>query len=488
MTEKHGMPKQSEVSKELIYRFKHFLEGINLDIDHPAFSKALEFLRKVPGSLTANEINSLRSTICKAFSISDEELTGAVLHHEGLLDKKKSEEDSIFGKYNIQESENKLRSFIPQRGFLPDYLSLVERTEPPLAYHVFSGLLACGAMLGGKVWMEMGVYHLFPPLAIMLLGPSGIKKTSSANIAIGLVEQTGLVKIYSEMATPQALAEDMADMPQGIIYAPELTATLLTKDRFMDGMLAFLTRALDHPRPVLKKKTVKGGTIIINEPTVSMITCSTLDWLVEKTPEGTFGGGFMARNILVMQDDSPRSEPRPPTITEEAKNELIKQLCILSQYAGKIPFSDPAEKAYHEWYNDSKPKWKNPEVELMGTIYQRRADNVQRVACILHLSHCETQDICLSCFEHAAHLLDWTDQFTIPALKRVFKSGTGKDQEIVLRSIQSMGGVVEHSQLVRRLQYRMNAQQLKVVLASLIDARQVEERHTKIQHTYFLRD
>jgi hypothetical protein len=479
--------KNGASSRELLSRFKHFLEGMKLNIDHPAFAKAIEFLTRLPIDITPYEVNDLRRVVCSAFSLSDEELSQTLAKEEGLPVPKKEDDGSLFGTYDMLKAEDDLLKLIPSKGFIPDYLEYVKRTEPPIAFHVFSALVGCGAMLGGKVWVSMGVYDLYPPLAVLLLGPSGVKKTTSSNVIVDLIQRTESIKIYTEMATPQALAEDMMDMPQGLIYAPELTSTLITRDKFMEGMVTFLTRLLDHPRPSIKKRTVKGGVIVLDEPTPSLLACSTLDWLVEKTPEGTFGGGFMARNILVMQEDSPRCEPRPFVLNPNSKLDLVKQLSILQNYAGRIDFAPNAEKAYHEWYREQKPKWRNPEVELMSTIYHRRADNVQRLACILHLSHCDTSDICLSCFEKAAGLLEWTDQFTVPALKKVFKSGTGKDQEIVLRSIASMGGVVEHSALVRRLQYRMNAQQLKVVVASLIDAKQVEERKSKLQHTYFLR-
>jgi hypothetical protein len=457
-------------------------------MDHPAFAKALEFMRKLPEELTKYEVNETRTIICNAFQITDEELTNAVVEQTPIAKVDKNETESVFGLYDVQQKEDELRALLPPRGFIPDYLRYVEHTEPPLAYHVFSAILGCGAMLGGKVWISMGVYDLYPPLGVLLLGPSGIKKTSSANVIIDLINRTESIKVYTEMATPQALAEDMMEMSQGIIYAPELTATLLTKEKFMDGMVAFLTRLMDHPRPEYRKRTVKGGVIVINEPCPSLLACSTLDWLIEKTPEGTFGGGFMARQILVMQDDSPRCEPRPTILDDKLKPDLMMQLASLLQYKGVYKFNAQAEATYQAWYRESKVKWKHPEIELMSYTYQRRADNVQRIALILHLSHCDTGEICLACFERAYKLLEWTDQFTIPALKKVFKSGTGKDQEIVLRTLRALGGVVEHSALVRKLQYRMNAQQLKVIITSLIDARQVDERVDKLQHTYFLRE
>jgi hypothetical protein len=479
--------KSTVQTRELLTRFKHFLKGTKLQMDHPAFAKALEFMRTLPEEYTPFELNEIRTIICNAFQITDEELTEAISGCNTNV-KVELQSESVFGNYNVQQKEDELRALLPKTGFIPDYIRYVEHTEPPLAYHVFSAILGCGAMLGGKVWISMGVYDLYPPIGVLILGPSGIKKTSSANVIVDLIQRTESIKVYTEMATPQALAEDMAEMSQGLIYAPELTATLLTKEKFMDGMVTFLTRLMDHPRPDYRKRTVKGGVIVIPEPCPSLLACSTLDWLIEKTPEGTFGGGFMARQILVMQDDSPRCEPRPTILDVNLKPALVLQLSNLLQYKGIYAFEPQAEAMYREWYITSKEKWKHPEIELMSYTYQRRADNVQRIALILHLSHCGAGDICLACFERAYKLLEWTDQFTIPALKKVFKSGTGKDQEIVLRTIKSMGGVVEHSALVRKLQYRMNAQQLKVVLTSLIDARQLDERNDKLQHTYFLRE
>jgi hypothetical protein len=475
----------SPYSRELLKRFKVFLKGMKLNLDHPAFGKAMEFLRSLPIDATPFEINDLRQVVREAFGITDEELTSAISSGEVLeLPESNAEGGSIFGEYDIVKAESDLLKIIPPRGFLNDYLTCVKETEPPLAYHVFSALVGCGLMLGGNVWIDMGVYQLFPPLAVMLLGPSGVIKTKSAEFMVRMVEETQTVQIYSEIATPQALALEMSKMSQGLIYSGELTS-FLTKEKFMDGMVTFLTRVLDHQRPEIRKKTISGGDVVIFEPTPSMLTCSTLDWLIEKTPEGTFGGGFIARHILVMQDDSPRIVSRPK-IDMVLRTSLMEQLSSLRDYKGKYIFTPEAEEYYDHWYRESKPKWKNPEVELMSTIYRRRTDNVQRVALILHLSHCATGEVCLNCFQRAAALLEWTDQFTIPALKKVFKTGSGKDQEVVLRVLKAMGGVVEHSSLVRKMQYKMNARQLRVVLDSLIDARQVEERRQGVQHAYFL--
>jgi len=476
--------KVSPEARKQINTFMKFLDGMKFDIDHPAFPKAIEFLRTIPGEFTTYDINKMREKVCRAFQIQDSELDHILARDEEIDKVDDDKPVSIFGDYNIVEAEKELMTLVPPEGYLPDYLGAVRNTEPPLAYHVFNALLAASVVLGGRVWIDMGIYQLFPPLAVMILGPSGIIKTKSADFAVGLLLDLEAVTVYSEIATPQGLALEMSDSPQGLIYAPELTA-FLTREKFMDGMVTFITRALDHPRPVLDKKTVGGGRVVIKEPCASMLTCSTLDWLVEKTPEGTFGGGFMARQILVMQDDSPRIVPRP-TINKELKTKTLMHLASLQDYVGEFKFTKEADDYYDHWYREHKPLWKNPEVELMSTIYRRRTDNVQRVALILHLSHCSTGEVCLDCFKRAAGLLEWTDKFTIPALKKVFKTGAGKDQEIVLRTMKALGGVVEHSVLVRKLQYRMNARQMKVVIESLKDARQVDEKHRGIQHTYFL--
>jgi DNA-binding transcriptional regulator PaaX len=70
----------------------------------------------------------------------------------------------------------------------------------------------------------------------------------------------------------------------------------------------------------------------------------------------------------------------------------------------------------------------------------------------------------------------------------MFKTGVGEDAEKVLRVIRSAGGWISHSSLVRKMQYTMNAQQLKGVVGTLKESGQLEEQHNKVAHTYRLKE
>ena len=72
-------------------------------------------------------------------------------------------------------------------------------------------------------------------------------------------------------------------------------------------------------------------------------------------------------------------------------------------------------------------------------------------------------------------------------LRKMFKTAQGAEQDYVRRAIAgAKGGVIDHSILVRKVQYRMNAQQLRAHVLSLKEGRIVEERHDKLQHVYVL--
>ena len=440
------------------------------------FSAVVGWVKNFPSGLSNEDRTEIRSLICKTFSIDDVELST-------LIDGGRKDVVRTIRDRDPAEVEAELEKLIPPRGYFRRYIDYTSHSEAPLAYHFYCALVGVAATVNRRVWFDMGYYRLYPSLGVIIVGPSGVKKTSAANIIVDILTKLGTVKIYSEKLTPEALIEAMkGDNATGLIYAPEM-AVFLSRQRYMEGIVPLITRFMDCPDR-WESGTIMRGNHVLKNVAINSLMCTTADWFISNTPEDTFGGGFIARNIMVVQYSSPREEPipTPGDLTEAEK--LAYELAYVHSMAGQITLSRPALSLYRDWYHDLKTVQLPPEHELLSTYYQRKPDHAKRIAICLHLAHHADLEICDDCFHRAVQILEWTESFLPDMLRDMFITSAGKDTQAVLHAIKAAGGVIPHSRLIHKLQYRMDAQRVRSCIGSLKEAGVVRELVNNVSHTY----
>jgi len=479
-------PGLSKTTREALDLFTNLLRGKRFARSHALFEQALVFIQR-PGihSLPENEKEGLSKVVQDCFDISDAELLRLLSNVQidesiGSLDfdsKSKSEAHRI---------EEELWTLLPRGGYLESYARYTEGSEAPLAYHVFSSLVAVGLIVNRKCWFDMGYYRLYPPLAVFLLGPSGLRKTSAANIMLKMVQDIEITKVFPEKLTPEVLVGAVKDNPQGLLYAPEMASTL-GKQKYMEHIIPLLTRLLDCPDSYLAE-TIGRGKELLEHVAISILMCSTPDWFMSNTPADTFGGGFIARNIMVMQNDTPREEDIPNPRRPELREDLVVRLIDIGRtIKGPLVMDEQARTFHKQWYHEHRMKTKNPEHPLLGTYYQRKPDHMKRIAMCIQLVEHGSMSLTLDSLLQAIRLLDWTEQFIPPMLNGMFRTQAGAAHEYILGMMRNNGGMVRHSELVRKVQHQMNSQQLRAVMGSLKEAEQVMEIANSLQHVYILK-
>lgn len=475
--------KQDEAARshlEQLEMFKILLKGRKYRIGDERFVQVITWIRSFPKTLKPSERELVRVLVCESFDITQEALDGYVVGkaENNIRSNEADREEAI-------RLERELEGILPQSGLLRQYVDYTSRSEAPLAYHVFSFLCAVGSVLNRRVWFDMGYYRLYPTLGIIILGPSGIKKTSAANIAVDILQKLGLVKVYSEKLTPEALIDAMkGDNAVGLIYAPEM-AVFLNKQQYNEGLVQLITRFMDCP-DVWESGTIGRGKSVIRNIAISSIMCSTPDWFVSSTPSDSFGGGFVARNLLVVQTSSARCEPIPDPGDSKLRDVIGDSLAGLHALEGQVVFDRYAWNTYDDWYRGvHQDEIKHPSHELLATYHNRKPDHLKRIAICLHFAEHQSFELCRECFEMAISLLDWTEQFLPTLLQHMFRSQAGEAHDLVLRAIRAQQPM-KHSNLVRLMSHRMNAAELKTVLQSLKEAHVIVERVDNVAHYYDL--
>lgn len=288
------------------------------------------------------------------------------------------------------------------------YMQLVEDSESPMSFYLWSLISMAGGLLGRRCYFDNGPFNrIFPNQFIVLLGPSGVRKSTSITTILKLIEQTTLNlgptdtggQRYGIMAAMQGLgrshrrlnlsmndapliapmlASAAKNRPSADIYlaSSELGRLLGTASR---EMADFMTDIGDGQDIVYQTKM---GEIRISNVLASLLSATTTSSLATMLPESIIGHGLLSRFIFVYEDKKRKSIPlpKPPEDVWYARFEDFKyRLSSIDAMTGPFDIAKDAASFYEIVYpympaiNDSR----------MADYGQRRAIHLLKTAMAL---------------------------------------------------------------------------------------------------------
>ena len=107
-----------------------------------------------------------------------------------------------------------------------DYASQI--SDAPRKYQELMGMSVISTVLNRKVYLNYGIYNLYPNLYVVLLGKSTVMRKSHAlNMAKYLISKVNDSLILPNDFTPEGLFNLLVDNPSGIISWSEFGAFLV---------------------------------------------------------------------------------------------------------------------------------------------------------------------------------------------------------------------------------------------------------------------
>lgn len=284
--------------------------------------------------------------------------------------------------------------------FLDAYMRLVEDTESPRVYHVWSLLSAVGACLGRRVYLPFGLGRIYPNIYTLLVGSPATRKSTAINIMANIVRKStgirfapentggkfqGLVRVMIEkegvssilgddellsLASADSLADvkkldsikiDFGTDERKHTHEADRQCMFVAASEFNTFIghgniefLEFLGKMYDG-EPF--EYGLKNESMALDEPLMSLVGGTTPTNIAEAFPKAAIGQGFTSRVIFVYGGTTTYKDiPWPKQPDRQLMDKIAARFTeIYYKFEGMMEFDNEAEKFATSIYGADNP-------------------------------------------------------------------------------------------------------------------------------------
>jgi hypothetical protein len=301
------------------------------------------------------------------------------------------------------------------------------------------------------------------------------------SIAKDIIRDIGNIPYSAECITKQAICKEMAEecvatymdkKGEIITYTPyAIFATELSHFLGMGTakeMIDFLTTIYDERFYTTKTKN-KGNDIMVG-PYITILGCTTPDWIRGWMREDVITGGFSRRALFVYYNGHRERIPVPEVTPDmlAARNRCVAWGKKLAQVHGYFEITPEAMEFYKDWYC----KLVIPQ-DFTGGYYESKHVQMLKAAMLIALS--ESVDLVLK-LEHIQLALAQLE-FVEANMRKVFE-GVGRNElnsiaSKILETLEAVGGSMPEKQLNLMMYREANAEELAKVMFHLRNTERV---------------
>lgn len=268
----------------------------------------------------------------------------------------------------------------------------------------------------------LGSWECYPHLYVFLVGPPGMRKTTTLNYGAELLEDIPSVVGAPTVSSTAVLAKKLNDSPDASIYIiAEEFGEFMSKSG--NEMYEFLTGAFDAKKK-LNIETISRGVEFSEKPCVNLGAGTTPSWIANNMPESMIGAGLASRVVFVYESSLRKRQLFHEDVDwdelDQIKLKLVHDLTHISNLAGTFTIEPYAKRYLEDWYQAQKPERRSP--KLQG-YYQRKHVHALKVAMLWHIAYSDELVITKHDAETALALLEMTEA----NLDKVF-AGVGKNK------------------------------------------------------------
>jgi hypothetical protein len=336
--------------------------------------------------------------------------------------------------------------------WLEYYLDFTQKSEPPIQYHVWSGISAIASCLRRKCYCNWGLRgRVYPNFYISLVGPPGGRKGTAMKIAKSMLQQLeiplgsdalgSIQMLYKEIKNSQAEYISAGEGNKTIqhkslsIWSEEFQVFLSDQDPRFIGSLTDLFDCADN----WKYSTLSRGLDDLSNCWLNIIGAITPSLLQSKLNMDAVGGGLLSRIIFIVGYGASKRVALPFLTQEEEKlqqtlQEDLEQICNL---AGSFKLSSDFLSAWVPWYEHSNIESSISNDKFLG-YNSRRALHLNKLCMVFSASENNDMIITAKHFQKSLAILEEAEEEMPNAF---YGLGRGQHSEIYTSVLRYIEGV-----------------------------------------------
>lgn len=360
--------------------------------------------------------------------------------------------------------------------WISTYVEYTRFQQAPPRYHVWTALALLASAVSRNVCMERGYYQLYPNLYVVLVGSTGISKTTATDIGINhILSAVPTVTLAKGKITAFWLYDFFGKKTQSqqdccaTIYSAELKN--LMENISKTELITMLTELYGCPDST-SYNTKTGGVLSLKNVCINIIASSTPEWLTTGISVNEISGGFTGRFVYIFSSEHRNIAFPEDFVTPDVmalKQDLIDDLRHISTIKGKFVMTAQAKADYTIWYNKRQEEWRDE--RLMG-YYARKGDLVLKLAMLVALSHGDALVIDEATLQITWEMLNRIEKDMGEAFSGVVDDPVLKYKDMIVSQIcREPGQRITRSDLLRKNWNRFDGIVLDRIAQNLIEAK-----------------
>jgi len=295
--------------------------------------------------------------------------------------------------------------------FISTYLEYTATHEGSEMIHKWAAIAVMSACLERRVWLKIPqIGYVYPNVYVFIVGPPAVRKSSSARRAVSLLRGVqGGPTFVQEQLTPPVLTETAFDalrftengsgqeVPHSPVFgfAEELSTFLkdIGGGSLLDLLMKFYDETDDPTTNLFERKTISRGSVSIQNPSVSLLGCTTPKFISKVIPGDAVGEGFASRVIFVVEYKNKFSSAYPKAPDSTLRKKLTDTLSHIYQLQGPFTETPEARKFFIPWYNHEQEKAVMETDEFRSTYLARKGTHAWKIAQIISASRSDDRII-----------------------------------------------------------------------------------------------
>ena len=351
--------------------------------------------------------------------------------------------------------------------FISEYLAYTQNNEAPAMYHRWSIITAMSAYLERDYYIKQGHFNIYPNLYTILIGGPGTKKNTAINISKKLLRKAQYSTFAASKTTKEKLFIDMAEQSSAGEKVDQILDSNLFGDMandsssvhkifiasgefetfFGNNILDFLKdlgELWDYDGP-FESKVKNGKSVIVYNPTISILGGITPASLADTFPPQMIGQGFFSRCLFIYGEKTREKITFQPDEDETWTAYLVSKLKEMKPSVPlRISFTPTAEKLLDKIY-------KAPEViqdVRFESYYNRRLAQLLKLSLVCMCSLGE-QQISEKVVVYANTMLTYVENFMPKALGEFGKSKNSDISHKIVQLLENHIGVMDFKKIWR---------------------------------------